>query len=266
MQQEIEEILTQVDVTIAAPDYSPQLNLIHSLLDVTDLSSTSTDNAIVALCKSVADSNLRIDKPAAVCLYPSKIETAKSILSDSGIKIACVAAGFPHGQVSLQTKLCEILGLVQSGIDEIDIVINVPDALEGKFNTLSDEVKAIKAILPNITLKVIIESMLLKSNELIYKVSKTCLAAGADFIKTSTGKEGSVASPEAAIVMCKAIMDHYNNTGKKAGFKAAGGVSDIATASIYIEIVRTVLGEEWLIPECLRIGASRLRKQILSTL
>lgn len=265
MKDTVNKIYKSINELVNKPSYTADISLIYSCMDVTDLSSSSTDSKIKEFCQSIVDDVKKITWPAAVCFYPSKLQIAKDYFTGTPVKIACVAAGFPHGQIDLKSKLFEIQELLQKGVDEIDVVINVPDALQGNIDKIAEEIKSIKSLMNKIKLKVIIEVNILNDLNLIYKVSRTCLNAGSDCIKTSTGKEGSVASPEAAIAMSLAIKEYYEKSGQKKAIKVAGGISDISAASIYIEIVREILGEDWLTPELFRIGASRLRNNLIAS-
>ena len=266
MESTINKVYNKINHLLGDQLFSPDISFIYSSMDVTDLSSASTNTEIEQLCSGILNDEEKISYPAAVCFYPSKLDIAFKYFRGTPVKIAVVAAGFPHGQIDLLSKLFEIEELVKKGVDEIDIVLNVPDALQGNFDKIFDEIKSIKSIIGKIKIKVILEVNILNDLDLISKVSHTCLNAGADCIKTSTGKEGSIATPEAAIAMCIAIKEFYEKTGVKKAFKVAGGISDIPMASLYIEIVREVLGEDWLQPDLFRIGASRLRNKIIETL
>ena len=266
MKDNVNKVYKKIIKLIDSSSYNPDISLIYSSMDVTDLSSASTEKNIEELCMGIiADASL-FSYPAAVCFYPSKLDAAFKILKDTPVKIATVAAGFPHGQVGLQTKVFEIKELIDRGVDEIDIVLNVPHAIQGDLDKITKELMAIKSNMKNAKLKVILEVSILNSIDLVYKVSQMCLNAGVDCIKTSTGKEGSLATPEAAITMCMAIQEYYERSGQKRTMKVAGGISDIPTASLYVEIVREVLGQEWLNPDLFRIGASRLRTTIIESL
>jgi deoxyribose-phosphate aldolase len=182
------------------------------------------------------------------------------------VGIASVAGGFPSSQTYLEIKLLEAKMAVDSGASEIDIVIPMRHYLENRMQALQDEIRQIKDRIGSVKLKVILETGLLPGPADIYAVSRASLDAGADFIKTSTGKEQPAASPEAVYVMCHAILDHYNTTGKRAGIKPAGGIGTAEQVLRYAGIVELLLGDDWLDPGLFRIGASRLANQILTEL
>ncbi|MBQ5853208.1 MAG: deoxyribose-phosphate aldolase, partial [Rikenellaceae bacterium] len=155
---------------------------------------------------------------------------------------------------------------IENGADEIDIVINVGELLEGRLDEMASEIEVLREEASDVVLKVIIESGALKTPELIRKASLLSMMAGTDFVKTSTGKIDVAATPEAAVVMCEAIRDYYEKTGRKVGFKAAGGVRTAEDAALYYTIVEQTLGKEWLTPELFRIGASSVANNLISAI
>ena len=226
--EEAKELVDRFDT----PDI---LSAIYSCIDLTDLSSTSTYDDIKNLCLKVNEHyelHPSIPNVAAICVCPSKFDVVAQNLDRRKINIACVAGGFPHSHISLDSKLFEIKELVSQGVDEIDIVINVPDILSDNSKKVAAEIGAIKKLMGAKHLKVILQVSYLNDLETIYDTSLLCLQAGADFIKTSTGKENSMAFPEAAIAMCLAIKEHYENTGEKRGIKPAGGISTVEDAAL----------------------------------
>ncbi len=227
--------------------------LILSSVDLTTLSIDDTTEKVVNLCKKGIER-----KVAAICVYPVFVATAKQQLTGSGIKVASVAGCFPAAQSPIEVKLAEVSYALANGADEIDMVLSVGKLLEGRDEAVIDEVHQIKRACGDRTLKCILETGALKTPELIAKASVLAINGGADFIKTSTGKISISATPEAAQVMTQVIRDHYMKTGHKIGFKAAGGISTYETAVQYVNIVKEILGEEWLTPSLFRIGASRL--------
>jgi len=194
------------------------------------------------------------------------VNVAKEGLADSGVKLAVVSASFPTSQTFTEVKVLETSLAVRMGADEIDVVIPVGTFLEGAWDQVIDELKAIRGAAGDTTLKIILETGLLKDERNIFRASIIAMESGADFIKTSTGKVSVSATPEAAWVMCCAIRDYYNETGIMIGFKPAGGIVTPDDALVYYFIVRNVLGQKWLSPEYFRIGASRLANNILSEL
>jgi deoxyribose-phosphate aldolase len=206
----------------------------------------------------------KIPNVAAICVYPTLVNAVRKALKAEGVKIAAVGAGFPSSQTYINVKIEECLLAAEHGADEIDIVISLGRFLANDYQTTFDEVAQIKDALGETHLKVILETGALKEPTKIRIASLMSMEAGADFIKTSTGKMEPAATPEAAIVMCQAIKDFYEKTGRKVGFKPAGGVVTTADAVLYYAIVKHILGAEWLNPQLFRIGASRLANNLLS--
>ena len=226
---------------------------IKSLIDLTTLEGADTQEKVVALCQKA-----RQHQVAAVCVYPTFAKLVREQLTGTNIQTACVAGAFPAGQSPIHIKTAEVAYTVEQGAQEIDMVISRGTFLEGDYATVGAEIKAIKAACGHAHLKVILETGELQTPENIKLASEIAIANGADFIKTSTGKVAVNATPEAAFVMLHAIREHYEKTGKKIGFKPAGGVATPADAEIYVKLVYAILGEEWITPELFRIGASRL--------
>ena len=200
---------------------------------------------------------------AAICVYPELVAVVKDKLDNPLISVAAVGGGFPASQTFTNIKVMEIEQAIEQGAEEIDIVMPVGKFLMDDVDYVDYEIQVIKQRMGPVHLKVILETGSLKELSLIRKASLLAIGAGADFIKTSTGKISPGATPEAMIVMCTAIKDYYNRTGRKIGVKPAGGISDTHTALLYYHIVKEILGKEWLNPERFRIGASRLANRIL---
>lgn len=200
---------------------------------------------------------------AAICVYPNYAGTVRMNL-DAGVNIAAVSGGFPSSQTFTEVKIAETMLAVKDGADEIDIVINVGDMLGGNYEEMCDEIAELKSACGDAHLKVILETGALKTASMIKKASLLSIYAGADFIKTSTGKQEPAATLEAAYVMCRAIKEYHEKTGIMIGFKPAGGISTTADAVKYYCIVAAVLGEEWLNNRYFRIGASRLANNLLT--
>lgn len=197
--------------------------------------------------------------PATICVYPSMVETVGLALGESPVGITAVCGGFPSGQTYLEVKLLEVAMAIENGADEIDIVMNVGEFLAGNIDVAAAEIAALRAeIGDDALLKVILETGALKDADMIYSGAMMAMRSGADFIKSSTGKIAQGVTPEAFRVMCVAVKDYNEQTGKLVGVKCAGGISDFATAQQYVEIVREVLGEEWMSPSLFRIGSSKL--------
>ncbi|MDR0606420.1 MAG: deoxyribose-phosphate aldolase [Bacteroidales bacterium] len=235
-----------------------------SCIDLTSLEGADTNAKIIDLCDKA--SNYFVPETAAVCVYPVFVKLAKKRLSNSNVKVACVAGGFPAGQIPLAIKLQEVQYAIEQGANEIDIVISRGKFLEGKHAFVFDEINAIKSICKDVVLKVILETGELGVPYNILKASETAIEAGADFIKTSTGKIAINATPEAFITMLLTIKSHYEKTGKQIGIKPAGGITDIETTLLYIKLLEGILGKRWLHKTYFRIGASRLADKLFKSL
>ncbi len=243
-------------------------NLIEilNLIDLTSLNATDTQTKIKSMTEKVSGFSKEFPKyknVAAICVYPALIPIVKANLLDDKVKIAAVGAGFPASQTFLSIKVAESDLTINKGANEIDIVISLGYFFENKFKELQDEIKLIKTAIKENDLKVILETGELKSIENIYLASMLAMEAGADFIKTSTGKSSISATPEAVYTMCSAIKSFYLNTGKKVGIKPSGGMTNSEDALLYYLIVNEVLGEEWLNNKLFRLGASKLANNLL---
>ncbi len=242
------------------------LHLALSLIDLTTLEGKDTAEKIIRLCEKAKHSGFGADalpQVAAVCVYPNHVHTAKTALNGSGVLVASVATAFPSGNLPLKLKLEEVKYALEEGADEIDMVISRGEFLKGNYNLVYDEIAQVKLVCKNTTLKVILETGELSTLDNVRKAADLAMAAGADFIKTSTGKIASAANPVVSLVMLEAIHDCYLKTGKKIGFKPAGGISTSKTALQYLVLVHEVLGEAWLNKTLLRFGASSLVNDIL---
>ena len=242
----------------------------YSAIDLTTLSCTDSVASVTEFARKAAEFNERfphIPNVASICIYPSFVETVGLAVDGTPMRITSVAGGFPASQTFLEVKALEVAMAIENGADEVDIVLNVRRMLTGEYDEAANEVEVIRAETdPEVVLKVIIESGALKTPELIRKASLLSMFAGADFVKTSTGKIDVAATPEAAVVMCHAIRDYYEKTGRKVGFKAAGGVRTPQDAVLYYTIVREILGEEWCTTDLFRIGASSAANNLLSAI
>jgi deoxyribose-phosphate aldolase len=240
-----------------------------NVIDLTTLEGSDTHQRVIELCeKAKGFSSLGNDIPnsAAVCVYPVFVATAKKALAGTNIKVASVAGAFPSGQSPIDVKVAEVKYAVAQGADDIDMVISRGTFLEGYYQTVFDEIVAIKQVCGNAHLKVILETGELQTPENIYKASEIAIQAGADFIKTSTGKIAVNATPEAMLVMLEAIKAHYDATGKMVGIKPAGGIATAEESLNYLKLVENVLGEKWMNNQWLRFGASRLADKIVEKL
>jgi deoxyribose-phosphate aldolase len=262
VQKSIEEILLSRK---AANHTKKAYETILSCIDLTSLNTTDTEESIAKMVQKVNDfgeNYPELPNVAALCVYPSMVKTVRECLTE-GVEIASVAAGFPHSQTFIEVKVAETSLAVLDGASEIDIVISVGKVLEKKYEEIIEELQEIKAACREAHLKVILESGALKLEELRV-ASILSMESGANFIKTSTGKQQPAATITAAYIMCKLIKEYYVKTGKKVGFKAAGGIVTTEEALDYYCIVEDVLGEEWLQKDLFRFGASRLANNILT--
>jgi len=248
---------------------TPILRDIFSSIDLTSLNTADSAGTIRSFAERAASFRYSFsDMPnvAALCVYPNFVTVVKESLGDSGVRLAVVSASFPSSQTFRDVKTLETSMAVRMGADEIDVVIPVGTFLEGDYDAVIDELKAIRQSAGDATLKVILETGLLKDERNIYRASVIAMESGADFVKTSTGKSQVSATPEAAWVICRALRDYWNETGIMIGFKPAGGIVAPDDAMVYYFIVRNMLGEKWLTPDYFRIGASRLANNILAEL
>jgi len=240
-----------------------------SCIDLTTLNSTDNPIQGEKFARKVSafkDQFPGLPNVAAICVYPTLVESVKKNLQASGVNLASVCAGFPSSQTFLDIKVMETKMAIAKGANEIDIVLNLGDFLAGDHASVIQEISMLKRACGEVHLKVILETGALKSHANIWKASLLAMQAGADFIKTSTGKLEPAATPEAAWIMCSAIKHYYEKTNKKIGFKAAGGIVEPEDALKYIAIVKEVLGDEWLNNKLFRIGASRLANNLLTAI
>ena len=240
---------------------------LFNCIDLTTLNSTDSDESVMRFTEKVNEFDNAfpdLKNVAAICVYPNFAAIVKNTLEVDGVNIACVSAGFPSSQTFIEVKIAETSLAVADGADEIDIVLSVGKFLSGDYETMCDEIEELKEVCKESHLKVILETGALKNASNIKKASLLSMYAGADFIKTSTGKQQPAATPEAAYVMCEAIRDYYEKTGRKVGFKPAGGINTVHDAIVYYTIVKEVLGEEWLTNKLFRLGTSRLANLLLS--
>lgn len=236
------------------------LSLLHSFIDHTSLGSTDNEKSIRKFLNKLKDSlkDKDISPVAAVCVFPKYIELCKHELDSLGIKIACVAGGFPYVQTFQEVRELECKMACEKSCDEIDIVIPIGEVFSDDISVLRDDLQRMRKICANKTLKVILETGELKDSERIFVSSIVAMEEGADFIKTSTGKAAINATPEAVFVMAYAVKKFYEKTGKMIGIKVAGGVSSSTKAIQYMSIINHILGEKWLSSNYFRIGTSSL--------
>ena len=236
-------------------------------IELTTLKTTDSDVSVMAFTEKVNQFDQQypdIPHVATICVYPCFAEVVKDTLEVEGVTIACVSGSFPSSQALLEVKTIETALAIKDGADEIDMVMPVGKFLQGDYEGVSDEIQEMKAVCGDHALKVILETGNLVTASNIKKASILAMYAGADYIKTSTGKEKISATPEAAYVMCQAIKEYYDETGIQIGFKPAGGINTVMDAITYYTIVKEVLGEKWLTNKWLRLGTSRLANLLLS--
>lgn len=253
----------------AANNNADVFRFCYSAIDLTTLScndSTASVSAFADRCMEFYSAYPHIPNVASICIYPPFVETVGLAVDGSPMRITAVAGGFPSSQTFLEVKMLEVAMAIENGADEIDIVLNAGKMLTGAYDEAANEVEVLRAEAAGTVLKVILETGALKTPELIRKASLLSMFAGADFIKTSTGKIDVAATPEAAVVMCHAIRDYFEHTGRRVGFKAAGGVRTAADAALYYTIVEKILGAEWLTTDLFRIGASSAANNLLSAI
>lgn len=242
------------------------LRMVLSMIDLTTLEGKDTPGKVQQLCVKAKQLHENIpDLPtvAAICVYPAMVKIAKQALEGSAIKVASVATAFPSGQSSFEIKLAETKFAIEEGADEIDMVISRGKFHAGEYNYVFDEIASIKEACANARLKVILETGELGSLEQVRKASDIAMHAGADFIKTSTGKIQPAATMPVTLTMLEAIRDHYYNTGKMVGMKPAGGISKSKLALHYLVMVKETLGQAWLDKQWFRFGASSLANDVL---
>jgi deoxyribose-phosphate aldolase len=245
------------------------LKLALSMIDLTTLEGKDSEGKVKQLCYKAMhphDALPGIPTVAAVCVYPTMVRTARKALKGSNIKVAAVATAFPSGLAPLKVKLDDTRFAVDEGADEIDMVISRGKFLQGEYNFVFDEIAAVKEACGKAHLKVILETGELSTLDNVRKASDIAILAGADFIKTSTGKIQPAATMPVTLVMLEAIRDYYYETGKMIGMKPAGGIATSKLALHYLVMVRETLGEAWMNPDWFRFGASKLANDILMQL
>lgn len=240
-----------------------------SAIDLTTLSCSDSEQSVSDFARRAAEFGVdypHLQSVASICVYPPFVETVGLAIDATPLRITSVVGGFPSSQTFLEVKMLETAMAIENGADEVDMVINVGKILAEAYDEAAAEVEVIRGEAEDATLKVILETGALATPALIRSASLIAMAAGADFIKTSTGKIEVSATAEAAVVMCEAIRDYHATTGRKVGFKAAGGIRTAEDAALYYTIVKEILGEEWLTPDLFRIGASSLANNLLSAI
>ena len=253
---------------VSANDTIDVKKFLFGSIELTTLKTTDSDTSVLAFTERLNDfDNQYPDMPhvATICVYPCFANTVAESLEVDGVEIACVSGAFPSSQARIEVKIAETSLAVADGATEIDIVMPVGKFLSGDYEGLCDDIAELKAACgENVPMKVILETGALKTATNIKKAALLSMYAGADYIKTSTGKLQPAATPEAAYVMCQAIKEYYDETGIQIGFKPAGGINSVMDAIIYYTIVKEVLGEKWLTNKWFRLGTSRLANMLLS--
>ena len=238
-------------------------------IELTTLKTTDSDDSVLAFTEKVNqfdEAYSELPHVATICVYPCFAKIVSETLEIDGVEIACVSGSFPSSQALIDVKVIETQLAIKDGATEIDIVMPVGKFLSGDYEGVCDDIEQMKEACGDHAMKVILETGCLKTAENIKKASILSMYAGADYIKTSTGKLEPAATPEAAYVMCQAIKEYYDETGIQIGFKPAGGINSVMDALIYYTIVKEVLGEKWLTNKWFRLGTSRLANMLLSEL
>ena len=265
--KQIEIKIAEIKATATKYYKTDVLKQIFSFIDLTSLNSTDTTDKIEKMVEKVntfPDTFTDMPNVAAICVYPALVETVKSNLNDRKLGIASVAAGFPASQTFVDVKTIESAIAVKKGASEVDIVISLGTFLSGDYQTVFNEITAVKKAIGKAHLKVILESGVLGDSQKTWDASIIAMEAGADFIKTSTGKMNPAATLEAVYVMCMAINEFNVKNNKKIGLKPAGGISTGKQAIEYYAVVDAILGKDWLNPQLFRIGASSLANKLLA--
>lgn len=260
--QELERRVSDISDIII--DYSERKSSLLKILECIDLTTLSGDDnkvKIKHLCEkaySFSAYDVNFPNVAAVCVYPVFASLVRNSLLNTGVKTACVAGAFPSGHSPLQLRLDEVKFAVDQGAEEIDMVISRGRLLEGDIDFVFKEIEETKKLCSGASLKVILETGELKTVEMVRKASEIAILAGADFLKTSTGKVEPAARPDTFLVMLDTILEYKEKTGKLIGIKAAGGIAAADDALLFLNLVKSVLGDKWLDKKYFRIGASRL--------
>lgn len=261
------ETAALIEKHLSENDTAEVKKFLFHCIDLTTLKCTDSEQSVMKFTEKVNEFDDKypdLNNVAAICVYPNMAEIVNDTLEADHVNIACVSGGFPSSQTFTEVKVAETAMALHAGADEIDIVIPVGKFLEGDYEGMCDEIEELKEVCGDKHLKVILETGALKTASNIKKASILSMYSGADFIKTSTGKENPAATPEAAYVMCNAIKEYHRETGRKIGFKPAGGINTVKDALTYYTIVKDVLGKEWLNNQLFRLGTSRLANLLLS--
>ncbi len=269
-EQHIAEILEQIKCS-ALGDMNEIYTTCLACVDLTTLSPCDTERSVREFAQRAVEfysEYPQLQGVASLCVYPPFVEAVGMVVDGSPLAITAVAGGFPSSQTFLEVKALEVAMALESGADEIDVVIPVGEIIEGRYEQAQSEIEMIRHEIDDdsIILKVILETGELKSPELIYNAAMAAMRGGADFIKTSTGKTKVSATPQAAAVMALAILDYYTLTNRKVGIKVAGGIQSAPDCALYYNVVKHILGNAWLNPQLFRIGASAAANNLLSAI
>ena len=266
--EEVKEAVAKIIAEKVPENDTPEVKrFLMGSVELTSLNTTDSEESILRFTERVNDFEATYpDLPhvATICVYPCFAQIVSQSLEVEGVEVACVSGSFPSSQALIEVKIAETALAIKDGATEIDIVMSVGKFLSDDYETLCDEIAELKAVCGERKMKVILETGCLKTASNIKKASLLAMYAGADYIKTSTGKLEPAATPEAAYVMCQAIKEYYDETGIQIGFKPAGGMHTVHDALVYYTIVKEVLGEKWLTNQWLRLGTSRLANLLLS--
>lgn len=261
------QVAQLIEEKVAENDTPEVKKFLMGSIELTTLKTTDSEESVMRFTERVNDFDNdypALPHVATICVYPRFASVVSETLQVEGVEVACVSGSFPSSQALIEVKVAETALALKDGATEIDMVMSVGAFLSEDYETVCDEISELKAVCGERKLKVILETGLLPSASAIKKASLLAMYAGADYIKTSTGKEKPAATPEAAYVMCQAIKEYYEKTGIKIGFKPAGGLNTVHDALVYYTIVKEVLGERWLTNQWFRLGTSRLANLLLS--
>ena len=261
------QVAQLIEEKVAENDTPEVKKFLMGSIELTTLKTTDSEESVMRFTERVNDFDNdypALPHVATICVYPRFASVVSETLQVEGVEVACVSGSFPSSQALIEVKVAETALALKDGATEIDMVMSVGAFLSEDYETVCDEISELKAVCGERKLKVILETGLLPSASAIKKASLLAMYAGADYIKTSTGKEKPAATPEAAYVMCQAIKEYYEKTGIQIGFKPAGGLNTVHDALVYYTIVKEVLGEQWLTNQWFRLGTSRLANLLLS--
>ena len=261
------QVAQLIEEKVAENDTPEVKKFLMGSIELTTLKTTDSEESVMRFTERVNDFDNdypALPHVATICVYPRFASVVSETLQVEGVEVACVSGSFPSSQALIEVKVAETALALKDGATEIDMVMSVGAFLSEDYETVCDEISELKAVCGERKLKVILETGLLPSASAIKKASLLAMYAGADYIKTSTGKEKPAATPEAAYVMCQAIKEYYEKTGIQIGFKPAGGLNTVHDALVYYTIVKEVLGEQWLTNQWFRLGTSRLANLLLN--